>query len=134
MPDDRTVVIAKVDPMQDAPGSQDNATIRLGDVHGHGVLVVRSGEMIGNRFTLSKSVTQIGRHPDSDILFDDITVSRRHAEVVSDDEGLVIRDLGSLNGTYLNQELVDQATLKHGDELRIGKFRMVFISKEDAPS
>jgi len=134
LPDDRTVVIAKVDPMQDAPGSQDNATIRLGDVHGHGVLVVRSGEMIGNRFTLSKSATQIGRHPDSDILFDDITVSRRHAEVVSDNEGLVIRDLGSLNGTYVNQELVDQSALKHGDELQIGKFRMVFISKEDVLS
>ena len=134
MPDDRTVVIAKVDPMQDAPGSQDNATIRLGDVHGHGVLVVRSGEMTGIRFTLSKTTTQIGRHPDSDILFDDITVSRRHAEVVSDAGGLAIRDLGSLNGTYVNQELVDQSPLKHGDELQIGKFRMVFISKEDVPS
>ena len=134
MPDERTVVIAKVDPMQDAPGSQDNATIRLGDVHGLGVLVVRSGEMTGSRFALSKNTTQIGRNPESDILFDDITVSRRHAEVVSDSGGLVIRDLGSLNGTYVNQKLVDQSPLKHGDELQIGKFRMVFFSKSDVLS
>ena len=131
MPDERTVVIALVDPMQDAPGAQDNATIRLGDVHGHGVLVVRSGEMTGSRFTITKTTTQIGRNPESDIIFDDITVSRRHAEVVNGAAGLAVRDLGSLNGTYVNQKLVDQSALKHGDELQIGKFRMVLFSKVD---
>jgi pSer/pThr/pTyr-binding forkhead associated (FHA) protein len=80
---------------------------------------------------LSKDVTQIGRQQDSDILLDDITVSRRHAEVVKTPTTLVVRDLGSLNGTYVNQSLVDEISLRHGDELQVGKFRMVFFSKSD---
>jgi len=131
MPDERTVVIAQVDALQDLPGPGDNASIRLGDVHGHGVLVIRSGEMTGSRFTLSKDVTLIGRHPESDILLDDITVSRRHAEVIKTSSALIVRDLGSLNGTYVNQTRVDEFTLKHGDELQVGKFRMVLFSKSD---
>jgi len=131
MPDERTVVIAQVDALQDLPGSSDNASIRLGDVRGHGVLVIRSGDMTGSRFTLSKDVTLIGRHPESDILLDDITVSRRHAEVIKTASALIVRDLGSLNGTYVNQTRVDEFALKHGDELQVGKFRMVLFSKSD---
>ena len=131
MPDERTVVIAQVDALQDLPGSSDNASIRLGDVQGHGVLVIRSGDMTGSRFTLSKDVTLIGRHPESDILLDDITVSRRHAEVIKTASALIVRDLGSLNGTYVNQTRVDEFALKHGDELQVGKFRMVLFSKSD---
>ena len=131
LPDERTIVIAMVDPMQDLPGASDNATIRLGDVGGHGVLVVRSGEMTGSRFTLNKDLTQIGRHSESDILFDDITVSRRHAEIVKTSNSLIIRDLGSLNGTYVNQSRVDEFAITHGDELQVGKYRMVFFSKAD---
>ena len=131
MPDERTVVIAQVDALQDLPGPSDNALIRLGDVHGHGVLVIRSGDMTGSRFTLSKDVTLIGRHPESDILLDDITVSRRHAEVIKTASALIVRDLGSLNGTYVNQTRVDEFALKHGDELQVGKFRMVLFSKSD---
>ena len=131
MPDERTVVIAQVDALQDLPGPSDNASIRLGDVQGHGVLVIRSGDMTGSRFTLSKDVTLIGRHPESDILLDDITVSRRHAEVIKTASALIVRDLGSLNGTYVNQTRVDEFALKHGDELQVGKFRMVLFSKSD---
>ena len=131
LPDERTVVIAQVDPLQDLPGPSDNATIRLGDIGEHAVLVIRSGDLTGSRFTLSRDVTQIGRHQDSDILLDDITVSRRHAEVVKTPTTLVVRDLGSLNGTYVNQLLVDEIALRHGDELQVGKFRMVFFSKSD---
>ena len=131
LPDERTVVIAQVDPMQDAPGSKDNATIRLGDISGLGVLVIRSGDLTGSRFTISKDTTKIGRNPDSDILFDDISVSRSHAEIVNSKAGLVVRDLGSLNGTYINQNLTEQSPLRHGDELQIGRFRMVFFSKAD---
>lgn len=120
-----------VDPMQDLPGASDNATIRLGDVGGHGVLVVRSGELTGSRFTLDKDLTQIGRHAGSDILLDDITVSRHHAEIVKNSNSLIIRDLGSLNGTYVNQSRVDEFTIKHGDEIQVGKYRMVFFSKAD---
>jgi hypothetical protein len=112
LPDERTVVIAQVDPLQDLPGPSDNATIRLGEIGEHAVLVIRSGDLTGSRFTLSKDVTQIGRHQDSDIL-------------------LVVRDLGSLNGTYVNQSRVDEFALKHGDELQVGKYRMVLFSKSD---
>lgn len=131
MPDERTVVIAQVDPMQDLPGPSDNASIRLGDIDEHPVLVIRSGDLIGNRFTLSKDITQIGRHQDSDILLDDITVSRRHAEIVRTSKSLIVRDLGSLNGTYVNQSRVDEFALQHGDELQVGKYRMVLFSKAD---
>ena len=131
MPDERTVVIAQVDALQDLPGPSDNASIRLGDVRGHGVLVIRSGDMTGSRFTLSKDLTLIGRQPESDILLDDITVSRRHAEVIKTASALIVRDLGSLNGTYVNQTRVDEFALKHGDELQVGKFRMVLFSKSD---
>ena len=131
MHDERTVVIAQVDALQDLPGPSDNASIRLGDVQGHGVLVIRSGDLTGSRFTLSKDVTLIGRHPESDILLDDITVSRRHAEVIKTASALIVRDLGSLNGTYVNQTRVDEFALKHGDELQVGKFRMVLFSKSD---
>ncbi len=129
--DDRTVVIAQIDPMQDAPGANDNASIRLGDVTGHGVLVVRSGDLTGARFTLSKPITRIGRGPDSDILFDDITVSRSHAEVFINEGGLFVRDLGSLNGTYVNRVIIEKASLVHGDELQVGKFHMILFSKAD---
>ena len=131
LPDERTVVIAQVDPLQDLPGSSDNATIRLGEIGEHAVLVVRSGDLTGSRFTLSKDVTQIGRHQDSDILLDDITVSRRHAEIIKTSKSLLVKDLGSLNGTYINQSRVDEFALKHGDELQVGKFRMVLFSKSD---
>lgn len=131
LPDERTVVIAQVDPMQDAPGSQDNAAIRLGDISGHGVLVVRAGDLTGTRFSITKDTTKIGRTTDSDILLDDISVSRSHAEIVNSKSGLLVRDLGSLNGTYVNQVLIEQSSLTHGDELQIGKFRMVFFSKAD---
>ena len=131
LPDERTVVIAQVDPLQDLPGSSDNATIRLGEIGEHAVLVIRSGDLTGSRFTLSKDITQIGRHQDSDILLDDITVSRRHAEILKTSNSLLVRDLGSLNGTYVNQSRVDEFVLKHGDELQVGKYRMVLFSKSD---
>jgi hypothetical protein len=131
LPDERTVVIAQVDPLQDLPGPTDNASIRLGEIGEHAVLVIRSGDLTGSRFTLSKDITQIGRHQDSDILLDDITVSRRHAEIVKIDKSLLVRDLGSLNGTYVNQIRVDEFQIKHGDELQVGKYRMVLFSKSD---
>lgn len=131
LPDERTIVIAQTDPMQDAPGPSDNASIRLGDVSGHGALVVRSGEMTGSRFNLLKDVTVIGRSSDSQIMFDDITVSRQHAEISFIGKSLTIRDLGSLNGTYVNQNRIESSDLRHGDELQIGKYRMVFFTKAD---
>ncbi len=96
--------------------------------HGTGILVVKRGPNAGSRFALESNVTRAGRHPESDIFLDDITVSRRHAEFVSQGDGFVVRDVGSLNGTYLNRERIEQAELSSGDEVQIGKFKLVFIA------
>jgi pSer/pThr/pTyr-binding forkhead associated (FHA) protein len=92
------------------------------------MLVVQRGPKAGSRFALDKDVVTAGRHPDSDIFLDDITVSRRHAELrrVADGTWLAC-DTGSLNGTYLNRERIDTAILSSGDELQIGKFKLVFL-------
>jgi pSer/pThr/pTyr-binding forkhead associated (FHA) protein len=96
---------------------------------GAAMLVVKRGPNAGSRFSLTKPVTTAGRHPDSDIFLDDITVSRRHAEIVrGKDEGYSVRDVGSLNGTYLNRERVEAAELTNGDELQIGKFKLVYFA------
>jgi pSer/pThr/pTyr-binding forkhead associated (FHA) protein len=92
------------------------------------MVVVKRGPNAGSKFVLESDVTRAGRHPDSDIFLDDITVSRRHAEIVRAEGGYVVRDVGSLNGTYLNRERIEEATLRNGDELQIGKFKLVFFS------
>ncbi len=131
--DDRTISLPAVDPLQDAPGPDDDVVVPVGQLErGVGVLIVRAGAQAGDRFTLSGDLTTLGRHPQSGISLDDITVSRRHAEIERTDEGYVVRDAGSLNGTYVNQERIDRTTLHHGDELQIGKFRLVFFERSDA--
>jgi pSer/pThr/pTyr-binding forkhead associated (FHA) protein len=92
------------------------------------VLVVKRGPQAGSRFSLDSPVTTAGRHPESDIFLDDITVSRRHAEIERRGEGYVVSDVGSLNGTYLNRERIEEASpLENGDEVQIGKFKLVFF-------
>ena len=132
MLDDRTITLTAVDPLQDAPGSQDDLVIPVGDLSKEsGVLIVRAGNQAGSRFELTSDITRLGRHPDSEISLDDITVSRRHADVQRTAEGYFVADSGSLNGTYVNQERVERAQLRHGDELQIGKFRLVFFERDD---
>ena len=94
---------------------------------GKGVLIVKRGPNAGSKFFLDTAQTQIGRHPDSQIFLDDITVSRRHAEVRRADDGFAIHDVGSLNGTYVNRERVEEASLRNGDEIQVGKFKLVFL-------
>ncbi len=104
-------------------------TVSLGDSSSTAMLVVKRGPNAGSKFALEKEVTGAGRHPDSDIFLDDITVSRRHAEVVRRPSGYIVRDAGSLNGTYLNRERIeDETPLANGDELQIGKFKLVFFA------
>lgn len=91
------------------------------------LLVVKRGPNAGSRFLLDQEVTTAGRHPKSDIFLDDVTVSRRHVEFRRDGEEFSVSDVGSLNGTYLNREPIDQAVLASGDEVQIGKFRLVFL-------
>ncbi len=96
--------------------------------HGSALLVVKRGPNAGSRFLLDQPTTSAGRHPDSDIFLDDVTVSRRHAEFRLDGDDFLVVDVGSLNGTYVNREPVDAATLANGDEVQIGKFRLVFLT------
>ncbi|PRZ40811.1 FHA domain-containing protein [Antricoccus suffuscus] len=91
------------------------------------LLVVKRGPNAGSRFLLDQQVTTAGRHPDSDIFLDDVTVSRRHVEFRREDGKFGVHDVGSLNGTYLNRELIDSAVLASGDEVQIGKFRLIFL-------
>jgi pSer/pThr/pTyr-binding forkhead associated (FHA) protein len=128
-PVDHTIVLAKIDPLQDAPGRADDVMVDLGALPTEvASLVVRSGSQAGTSFALRSSETRLGRHPDSEIMLDDITVSRRHARIVRSAAGYTIIDDGSLNGTYVNAERVDSADLHQGDEVQIGKFRLVFFA------
>jgi pSer/pThr/pTyr-binding forkhead associated (FHA) protein len=96
---------------------------------GSALLVVKRGPTAGSRILLDKAITSAGRHPDSDIFLDDVTVSRRHAEFhVKGDNEVQVVDVGSLNGTYVNRVPVDSATLADGDEVQLGRFRLVFLT------
>jgi pSer/pThr/pTyr-binding forkhead associated (FHA) protein len=95
---------------------------------GSALLVVKRGPNAGSRFLLDRDITTVGRHPDSDMFLDDITVSRRHVEFQREGSGFSVRDVGSLNGTYVNRKPVDVATLSFGDEVQVGKFRFVYLA------
>jgi len=110
-----------------AEGEGGAAEAAAGLPAGSALLVVRRGPNAGSRFLLDAPETTAGRHPDSDIFLDDVTVSRRHAEFRREDAGFVVRDVGSLNGTYVNRERIDIAELAGGDEVQVGKFRLVFL-------
>ena len=97
---------------------------------GSALLVVRRGPNAGSRFLLDSDTTTAGRHPSSDIFLDDVTVSRRHAEFVRTADGFSVRDVGSLNGTYVNRDRIDEAALAGGDEVQIGKYRLVFYPSQ----
>jgi len=91
-----------------------------------GLFVVLEGSKTGARYSLDSDLVRVGRHPESDIFLDDITVSRRHAEIVREATTYRVKDVGSLNGTYLNRRRVDDADLLDGDEVRIGKYKLIF--------
>ena len=97
---------------------------------GQAALIVRRGPAAGTKFTLDGDLVTVGRHPQSDIFLNDITVSRRHAELRRTGSKYAVADLGSLNGTYVNRSRVDSSNLSSGDELQIGKFRLLFLAKE----
>lgn len=92
------------------------------------LLIAHSGANQGARFLLDQDLTTVGRHPEAGIFLDDVTVSRRHVELTRQGLGFQIRDLGSLNGTYVNHDRVDEYALKPGDEVQIGKFRLTFYA------
>lgn len=95
---------------------------------GSALLIVQRGPNAGSRFLLNTDQVSAGRHQDSDIFLDDISVSRRHATFTRTPDGTMLTDRGSLNGTYVNRDLVDSTLLRHGDEVQIGKFRLIFFA------
>jgi len=104
------------------PG-ESTSTISLG-----GTDLAERGPNAGSRFLLDSELTTVGRHPGSDIFLDDVTVSRRHAEFYRHGAGFVVRDVGSLNGTYVNRERIEETSLNDGDEVQVGKFRLTFLA------
>jgi hypothetical protein len=92
------------------------------------LLLVKRGPNAGSRFLLDRETTTAGRHPESDIFLDDVTVSRKHAEFYRRGAHFSVRDAGSLNGTYVGRERIDETVLSSGDEVQIGKFRLVYLS------
>ena len=99
---------------------------------GTALLVGLRGPNSGARFLLDDAEVSVGRHPSSDIFLDDVTVSRRHAVFRRTDTGYAVTDIGSLNGTYVNGELVDSQDLQTGDEVMVGKFRLVFYGAHES--
>ena len=114
----------------------DPGDLLYGVPSGGAVLVVTRGPNSGSRYVLAPeagAIVTIGRHPESDVFLDDITVSRRHAEVRHNGGAFSAHDVGSLNGTYLNRERMDTAPLSSGDELQVGKFRLLFLAQTQGP-
>lgn len=95
---------------------------------GSALLIAHSGPNAGARFLLDEEITKAGRHPNADIFLDDVTVSRQHAEFRRTPNGFIVVDTRSLNGTYVNNDRVDSVTLRNGNEVQIGKFRLTFYA------
>jgi pSer/pThr/pTyr-binding forkhead associated (FHA) protein len=101
---------------------------------GHALLVVQRGPGAGSRFLLDAELVSAGRHPESEIFLDDVTVSRRHAEFRRTPEGYTVSDVGSLNGTYVNRDRIDEVALQDADEVQIGKYRLVYFASHASQS
>ncbi len=108
---------------------EDSLGVALGELEeGKAILVVRHGPEAGTKFFLDKDLVTCGRHPDSDIFLNDVTVSRKHAEIRRNDGNFLLSDAGSLNGTFVNRQRVDEVALSNADEIQIGKFRLIFFT------
>ena len=124
--DDTTIGL---EPTQIEDDTGEIIDLPLEDLHeGQALLVVTRGPNAGSQFLIEKEVTTLGRHPESDIFLDDITVSRRHAEIRRKNGSFFVHDMGSLNGTYVGRNRVDNTQLANGDELQVGKFKLFFFA------
>lgn len=124
-PDDPTAAIPVISRAETR--DEDHLADREGFTEATGILVVEDGPKSGSRYALDAKVVTAGRHPESDIFLDDVTVSRRHVEISNVDGVYTARDVGSLNGTYVNKQLIDKADLADGDELQIGRYKLLFF-------
>ncbi|GII99089.1 pSer/pThr/pTyr-binding forkhead associated (FHA) protein [Sediminihabitans luteus] len=135
---DTTISFGRLDPaaVEEAPQpggltAEENAAVAaLPETSA--LLIVRHGPGAGARFLLDAERTVAGRSERADIFLDDVTVSRKHAEFVREGGRFVVRDIGSLNGTYLNRARIDLMSLTTGDEVQIGKFRLTFYAGQRA--
>ncbi len=105
-----------------------NTIMRLAD--GTSLLISTRGAVSGSRYLLDEDEITVGRDPSSDILLDDSTVSRTHAVFRRINGNYSVIDAGSLNGTYVNRQRVDSQELKNGDEIILGKFRLVYFTNK----
>lgn len=118
-------------PADEFPATDDTNAFEEAELApGTGMLLVRRGPNAGSRYVLDHPVVTLGRHPDSRVFLDDITVSRRHAEIRRTDDGYELVDVGSLNGTYLNRERVERGRLTDGDLIQVGKFKLMFVATD----
>ncbi len=119
-----TVTFVPVDPGQEPAVSQPS---HVAGVAGY-ALVVDRGPQAGLTWLLEAGTTTIGRGPDQDIFLDDVTVSRRHAELTID-VGTTpqIKDAGSTNGIYIKGERLDESPVQPGDEVIIGKYHLILV-------
>lgn len=115
---------------EEDPEAHDAADIVRDLEPGTALLLSARGPNEGARFLLDRDVITVGRHPESDIFLDDITVSRRHAEFRRDGQRFWVHDVGSLNGTYVNGSRADDQMLSTGDEVQVGKFKLVAFVAE----
>ena len=126
--DETTANLNAIEAEEEAP---EDVSFPVHDLErGQALLVVKRGPNAGSNFVIDKDLTTAGRHPESDIFLDDVTVSRRHAEIHRRDGKFFVQDKGSLNGTYVNRQRVEETPLASGDELQIGKFKLVFFEGE----
>ena len=126
-PDDPTAAIPVIVDNHPEQTDDDHLADRDGFAQQMGILVVNEGPKAGSRYALDSPIVRAGRHPESEIFLDDVTVSRRHVEITNDNGAYTARDVCSLNGTYLNRERIEEATLVDGDELQIGRFKLQFF-------
>jgi hypothetical protein len=122
--DDTTLSLTALEERQELDEELGDALAELPD--GMGMVIVRRGPNAGSRYMLERDETALGRHPDSDIFLDDITVSRRHA-LIRHAGTYSVEDAGSLNGTYVNRQRAEKAPLHHLDEVQVGRFVLIFL-------
>jgi hypothetical protein len=127
---DRTITIPAVDPGLESSLPDDDIVVDRSDIpDGGALLVVRSAPAAGTIvFVKQGARLHLGRHPEAEVFLDDITVSRRHVLIEARGERFIARDEGSLNGTYVNRQRIDEQALADGDELQVGKFKLVFLT------
>jgi hypothetical protein len=112
---------------QASPEEREIITSALSGNGESAMVFIHRGARKGSRFLIGSEGVTIGRAPESSIFLDDVTVSRKHASIMKDGHVFILRDSGSLNGSYINNVSITEQKLVSGDEIQIGKFHLLFI-------